>query len=182
MNDRAGATPPEHTLANIVHMAETEIAATAPLETPFEPLRWIGAYKIFKAVLALIAGLMVLRLMHRDLPAVAVRWMHRLHIEAHSEVGKLILHRVVMIKARSLGWLAIGLFAYVPLAVAEGWGLIFRKIWAEWLTVVTTAALIPVEIREVITRFTWPRLTLFVLNVTVVIYLLIRLRRDRHRH
>ena len=49
-------------------------------------------------VLALIAGLMVLRLMHLDLPTVALRLMERLHIEPGSGLGKQILHRLLRVK------------------------------------------------------------------------------------
>jgi uncharacterized membrane protein (DUF2068 family) len=163
-------------------MAETEDDSTAPLETPFEPLRWIGTYKILKGVLALIAALLLLRLMHRNLPEVALHWMAKLHIEPQSEIGKIVLHRILLIKNRSIGWVAIGLFAYIPLTCAEGIGLMLRKVWAEWLTIVTTAALIPLEVREVILRLTWLRVLLLVLNICVLIYLIVRIRRDRHRH
>lgn len=156
--------------------------ATAPLERPFEPLRWIGLYKICKGVLALIGGLLLLRLMHRNLPDLAVHWMERLHIEQHSALGRLILHRLLSIHNRNIAWLAAGLFGYVPLAFAEGIGLMLRKVWAEWLTLVLTFALIPVEVREVILRPTWLRVLILVLNIAVLIYLIVRLRRDRRRH
>lgn len=159
-----------------------DLDSTAPLEQPFEPLRWIGAYKIFKGVLALIGGLLLLRLMHRNLPDLALHWMERVGIEQHSALGKLILHRLLLIHHRNIAWLAAALFAYLPLACAEGVGLMLRKVWAEWLTVVTTFALIPFEVREIILRPTWPRVLILILNILVLIYLIVRIRRDRHRH
>lgn len=160
-------------------MMETEVERTAPLQKPFEPLRWIGTYKILKGVLSLVGGLLVLRVMHQNLPEVAIRWMHSLRIEPDSLVGRTVLHRIILIKQRSLGWLAIALFAYVPLTCVEGIGLMLRKVWAEWITLVTTFALIPLEIREVIRRPTPLRGLILVLNVTVLVYLIVRLRRDR---
>ncbi|HEY2585432.1 MAG TPA: DUF2127 domain-containing protein [Tepidisphaeraceae bacterium] len=156
--------------------------STAPLEKPIEPLRWIGAYKIFKGLLALIGGLLLLRLMHRDLPAMAVHWMEKVGVRPHSALGKLILHRLLSIHDRNIAWIAAGLFGYIPLACAEGIGLILRKVWAEWLTVVTTFALIPFEVREIVLRPTWLRVLILVLNILVLIYLVVRIRRDRHRH
>jgi uncharacterized membrane protein (DUF2068 family) len=162
-------------------MAEAENGSTAPLETPFEPLRWIGTYKILKGVLSIIAGLLVLRVMHRGLPDIADRWMVRLHIEPQSALGQIILHRIVGIKRASLGWLAIGLFAYTPLTCIEGIGLLLRKVWAEWITLFTTAGLIPLEIHEIIRKPTGLRILMLVLNVMVLIYLIVRLHRDRLR-
>jgi len=163
-------------------MTEPGRTSTAPLETPFEPLRWIGTYKIFKGVLALIGGILLLRLMHRNLPEIAEHLMERLQIQPQSALGHVILHRVLLIKNRSIGLLAAALFAYVPLTCAEGIGLMLRKLWAEWLTVVTTAALIPVEAREILLRANWIRVSLLLANIAVLIYLIIRIRRDRHRH
>lgn len=147
----------------------------------FEPLRWIGAYKLLKAALAIVGGLIVLRLTHRDLPEVASHWMERLRIDPDGTIGKFISQRVLLIHARSLSFLAAWLFGYAVVGTIEGVGLIMRKTWAEWLTVVTTAALIPVEIWEFAKRFTWVRMTILLLNIAVVIYLVWRLRSDRHK-
>jgi uncharacterized membrane protein (DUF2068 family) len=162
-------------------MADTENGSTAPLEHPYEPLRWIGSYKIAKGILALIGGLLLLRLMHRNLPEIAEHWMARLHIVPQSELGQTILTRILAIKKGNMGWVAVGLFAYVPITCIEGIGLILRKVWAEWITLVTTFALIPVEVHEVMRRVTWLRVLILILNIIVAIYLIVRLRRDRQR-
>ena len=143
-----------------------------------EPLRWIGGYKLVKGAMALIMALIVLRWTHQDLPEVAARLMERFHITSESAVGHFISEKVIQIHSQSLRLVAIGLFAYTVLAAVEGIGLIMRKTWAEWLTIVTTAGLIPVEIYEFAKHFTWVRLGILVLNVGVVIYLVVRLKRD----
>jgi len=38
-------------------MAETDVRLAPPHRTDFDPLRWIGAYKLLKAVLAVVGGL-----------------------------------------------------------------------------------------------------------------------------
>jgi uncharacterized membrane protein (DUF2068 family) len=161
-------------------MAQTSDDSTAePTSTAIEPLRWIGAYKLLKAALSLIAALLILRLMHRDLPEVAQRWMARLHIEPQSLVGKVILNRILLVKKGSLGLAAGALLAYVPLGVAEGIGLILRKVWAEWLALIITAALIPLEVYEIVQRPTALRVLILIANLAVLVYLIVRLRRDR---
>lgn len=156
--------------------------APPPAISRFEPLRWIGAYKILKGVLSLIGGLLVLRLMHRDLPEIVSNWMTRLGIRPHSALGHFILRKVIAIHGRELSTLSRLLFGYTAVAFVEGIGLIMRQTWAEWLTVVTTAALIPYEILEFTRRFTWVRATILLLNILVVIYLIWRIRLDRQKH
>jgi len=148
-----------------------------------EPLRWIGAYKLLKAALALVGALLVLRIEHRNLPAVAVRWMNRLNIDVHSRFGHYVLRHVLEIKHSQMEWAAVLLFAYTAIGIVEGLGLILRKTWAEWLTVVTTTALIPYEIYRLSHRRDWLHATIVVLNILVVWYLVWRIRRDqRKRH
>ena len=160
-------------------MAETE-TRPAPRQRPqIDPLRWIGAYKLFKALLAVVGGLMVLRLMHRNLPDMAAKWIGRLHIDPDSHAGHLLLRAAVEFKPHRLSWVAGILFVYVPLFVIEGIGLIRRKLWAEWLTVVNTAILIPPEVYELTRRITWVRILILVVNVVVVLYLILRIWRDR---
>ncbi|HSZ60103.1 MAG TPA: DUF2127 domain-containing protein [Tepidisphaeraceae bacterium] len=147
----------------------------------FEPLRWIGSYKLLKALLALIAGLMVLRLLHRDLPEVATKWLSRLDIDPSSRFGAFVLKKVIALHARNLSWAAAALFAYTVVAAVEGIGLLMRRAWAEWLTVVTTATMIPLEIWECARRFTSVRLAIVLMNVAVVVYLIWRIRRDQKK-
>jgi uncharacterized membrane protein (DUF2068 family) len=56
-----------------------------------------------------------------------------------------------------------------------------RKVWAEWITLATTTALIPVEVHEVLRRLTWVRVVILTLNIAVAIYLIVRLHHDRKR-
>jgi uncharacterized membrane protein (DUF2068 family) len=146
-----------------------------------EPLRWIGAYKLVKAAMALFMALVVLRWAHRDLPEVASHWMERLHITAESRLGRFISQKVILIHAQSLMRAAIFLFVYATVASVEGIGLLMRKTWAEWLTALTTAGFIPFEIYEFEKRFTWVRLAILLLNVGVVVYLVWRIKRDQRK-
>jgi len=72
--------------------------------------------------------------------------------------------------------LAIGAFAYALLEGTEGVGLAMRRRWAEYLTVLATAALIPFEAYEVVHRVTVFRAGALLLNLAVVGYLAYRKR------
>jgi uncharacterized membrane protein (DUF2068 family) len=68
---------------------------------------------------------------------------------------------------------------YAGLFATEGVGLWRERRWAEYLTVIATGSLIPFEIWEVAHRPTPIRFVTFFVNVAVVIYLIVRLRRPR---
>ena len=73
------------------------------------------------------------------------------------------------------------LFAAIALAYAfieglEAVGLWYGKRWAEYLTLIVTASLLPIEMYEMTHRLTPFKVTAFIVNVAVVAYLLIAKR------
>jgi uncharacterized membrane protein (DUF2068 family) len=79
--------------------------------------------------------------------------------------------------------LAIGLvaLAYGGLEIVEGVGLWMRRRWAEYLTVIATALFIPLEIWELAHRPSVLKAGGLVINVLVVAYLIVMLRRRARR-
>ena len=70
-----------------------------------------------------------------------------------------------------------GAFAYAALFLTEGTGLMLRKRWAEWLTIVATASLMPFEIYEIVKEVTALRVGALVVNAAVVVYLIVKVKR-----
>jgi uncharacterized membrane protein (DUF2068 family) len=65
---------------------------------------------------------------------------------------------------------------YAGLFLTEGTGLLFRKRWAEWLTIVATSSLMPLEVYELVKQFTSVRLLALLVNAAVVLYLIYLVR------
>jgi len=78
-------------------------------------------------------------------------------------------------------WVTLG---YIALVVVEGVGLWRRQRWAEWLVVIAGACLIPVEIWELAGSSSHKLIVAAatVLNVGVVWYLAVQLRRTHAPH
>lgn len=72
-----------------------------------------------------------------------------------------------------------GLFG--NLHVIEGVGLWLKKHWAEYLTVASTAALVPFELIELLRNQHLLELVVLTLNVAVVVFLVRRLQMRRAR-
>ena len=75
--------------------------------------------------------------------------------------------------------LEAGTFFYALLHVIEGTGLILGKDWAGYLVIVATSSLVPFEIYEIAHKISLLRIAIFVLNVGIVIYLIVTLRKER---
>lgn len=57
------------------------------------------------------------------------------------------------------------------LELVEGGGLFYRKRWAEWLTVIATSLLIPLEVYELVRHPSLLKAGGVAVNVAIVIYL-----------
>jgi len=86
-----------------------------------------------------------------------------------AKLGRLRKHEVQL-----FGVLAIG---YAALEITEGVGLFYRKRWAEWLTVVATSLLVPIEVYELVRHPSWLKAGGIVVNIAIVAYLVRVVRR-----
>ncbi|WSQ11902.1 DUF2127 domain-containing protein [Streptomyces sp. NBC_01231] len=66
---------------------------------------------------------------------------------------------------------AVLLLAYALIELVEAVGLWYVKRWAEYLTVVATAAFLPLEIYELTERISWLKIATLVLNILAVVYI-----------
>lgn len=71
---------------------------------------------------------------------------------------------------------AVLLLAYALIELVEAVGLWYAKRWAEYLTVVATAAFLPLEIYELTEHISWLKIATLVLNVLAVVYILLAKR------
>ena len=69
-------------------------------------------------------------------------------------------------------------FFYAALFAAEGIGLYLRKHWAEYIVVIVTGSLLPLEIYELFVKLAWWKFAAVVGNLLIVAYLIHRLLLD----
>jgi uncharacterized membrane protein (DUF2068 family) len=136
----------------------------------------IGAFKLFKAVLLVAVGVGAIRLLHKDVASTAIHWTQVLRVDPDNRFVHGILVRIFRVTPKQLKELSVGTFLYAALFATEGIGLLLRKRWAEYFTIVTTGGFIPVEVYELVRHFTTPKLVIAFVNVLIVWYLVARVR------
>jgi uncharacterized membrane protein (DUF2068 family) len=67
--------------------------------------------------------------------------------------------------------IAVGTLIYSLFALVEGVGLMFRVPWAGWLSIGESAFFIPIEVFELLHRFTWVVFAIMIFNIFIVWYL-----------
>ena len=137
----------------------------------------IAVFKLFKAALLLLVGFGLLELMHADIAAVFSLLLESLHINTDTRLVHALMLKVDALQPHSIliaGAISLG---YAALLLAEGIGLWLELSWAAYLTVVSTSALVPFEVYEIIERVTLPRIILLAVNLVIVLYLVKQLKR-----
>ncbi len=121
-------------------------------------------------------GIGLLHLLHKDVEETTLHWINMLRIDPDNHYVHRGLARVFRVTPKQLKELSVGTFLYAALFLTEGTGLMLRKRWAEYFTIITTASLIPLEIYELFKHFTSVKLLVLAINVAIVIYLVKRVR------
>ena len=142
-------------------------------------LKIIGVLKLISGATALLVGVGVFRFLGHDPGPHAERIITHLGLDPNNHIIHEAISRITGIDRAHLRALEIGTFFYAGLHTVEGIGLILGYHWAEYLVIVATGSLIPFEIYEIARKFTLVRVALFVVNVAIVIYLILTLRKDR---
>ena len=157
----------------------TTIERTSAKEASSTGILLIGLFKLFKGALLFAVGIGALKLLHKNIADVVAHWTDVLRVDPDSRFIHPLLAKVLPLTPKQLKELSAGTFFYAGLLSIEGIGLLMRKHWAEYFTVITTAALIPLEIYELVRHFTAAKVAVLVINVAIVVYLIMRLRNRR---
>jgi uncharacterized membrane protein (DUF2068 family) len=136
----------------------------------------IGLFKLFKALLLIAVGIGAIRFLHKDLSSTVQHWVQVLRVDPDNRYVHGIIVRIFRVTPKQLRELSVGTFIYAGLFLTEGFGLLLRKHWAEYFTIITTGLFIPLEIYEVARHFTVTKLVVTVVNVLIVWYLVARVR------
>jgi uncharacterized membrane protein (DUF2068 family) len=137
----------------------------------------IALFKLIKGVLLIIAGIGALKLLHRDVAETVSHWIDILRVDPDNRLIHSLLARVVSVTPKQLEAASAGTFIYAALLLTEGTGLLLRKRWAEYFTIITTAGLIPLEVYEIHRHLTAAKIVVLLLNIAIVIYLIARVWR-----
>jgi len=149
--------------------------------TPSRGLRLIAAFKLFKGLVLFAVGIGAVKLLHKDVAFEVERWADLFRVDPNNHYIHHLLERFSILDDRKLKELGVGTFFYSALLLTEGTGLLLAKRWAEYFTIIVTSSFMPPEIYELTKRASWARLVVLILNIIVVAYLVIELRRNHKK-
>lgn len=139
----------------------------------------IVVFKLLKGLILLAVGIGALTLLHDNVAGQVTHWIEVLRVDPQNHFIHALIRKLWAVDDKKLVAISAGTFFYAALVLTEGIGLALRKKWAEYFTIFVTASLIPLEIYELVHKLSFMKIAVIAVNVAVVIYLAIDLRKAK---
>jgi uncharacterized membrane protein (DUF2068 family) len=139
-------------------------------------LRTIALYKLVKVLLLLAVAYGELRLRDASIATKLLSWAQARPYGLEHRIVTQLLEWFSGLSVSRIHALRIVTLVYAAVFAVEGVGLWMQKRWAEWLTTIITASLIPLEGWEMFFRPTIGKALILLANIAVVAYLVWHVR------
>jgi uncharacterized membrane protein (DUF2068 family) len=129
-------------------------------------------YKTFTATVLTITAIAIL-LSLKNFPEMQ-SWAEDLVLAGRQGIIKWIVEHVVQLSPKTFVFGAVAMLFYAALSGLEAIGLWYEKAWGRWLILISIGISIPVEIYELSKGFSWMKLVVFLLNIGIFAYVLLK--------
>jgi uncharacterized membrane protein (DUF2068 family) len=140
-------------------------------------LKLIALERLVRGVLLLVAGGYLVTHLGSNFGRTVEHLMRDVELDPRRPFLHRIVERLHRLHAGTVLVTGIAAIGYGVLELVEGWGLWRDRLWAEYLTVIATALLIPLELVELVRKPSVLKAAGIAVNVLIVAYLAWRLRR-----
>ena len=124
-----------------------------------------------KGLFVLGAGLGLLSLIHRDVQGLADAVVQHFHLNPASRYPRIFLEAATKVTDTGLWLLAMTALLYALARFVEAYGLWYRRRWAQWFAIVTSALYLPIESYELLQGVTAVKAIFFLVNVAIILLL-----------
>jgi uncharacterized membrane protein (DUF2068 family) len=147
------------------------IDATGHSHKERQALRAIAVFEAVKGLAALLAGLGLLSLLHRDLHHLAQMLISHFGLDPGQRYPAVLLHYADVLQDANRRSLVLLLTAYIAVRFAEAYGLWFARPWGEWLAALAGAIYVPFEVRHLLHKPSWMGAAVLIFNLLMVAFL-----------
>ena len=158
-------------------MTRKETTGKQRTDSPDGLLKTIAVFKLTKALLLAGIGFGALKLVNPDTAHQAERWVTGFAWHLGNRGLPAVQAGLAHLQASRLPMVGAVALLYAALFAVEGVGLWMARPWAEYLTIIATTSFVPFEVYELVRHVTWPRVVTLVVNLLVVAYLIVNVRR-----
>ena len=166
-------------MATGVHIQEQTESTVGTRRRHNRGLLLIGVWKLLEAAFFFLVGIGAFHLVHKDLSDEALQLAGRLRIDPDGRLVTWVMDHIDTVTSHRLKQIGFATFFYAGIRIAEGWGLVLEKTWAEWLVIGVTVAFLPWEVYEILRHMDWIRVAILLINLGVLGYLIWWMKRVR---
>ena len=134
-------------------------------------VRAVAIVEACKAALVLLVGFGLLALIHRDVQALAEKFVRHSHLNPAGKYPRIFIDASERVTDANLWFLAALATLYSVVRAIEAYGLWHERRWAEWFALASSAIYLPVEVYELMHKFGPVKSSIFITNVVVVLYM-----------
>jgi len=146
-------------------------------------VRTVATLEFAKGMVVVLAGMGVFHMRHRDIWGVAESLLEFFHVNPHQHYVGVFIDLVYQVSDVRLWVIAVVAAVYVTLRFIEAYGLWYIRPWAEWLAIASGTIYVPFEVLDLISRPSWLRLLVMVVNIGIVFYMVtLRLEARKQCH
>ncbi len=136
-------------------------------------LRAVASLEALKGLLAIVAGIGLFTLLHKDLGDVAENIVEALHLNPAHRIAQAFINAADRVSETRIVTFACIAFGYALIRFIEAYGLWHARAWAEWFAIISGSAYLPWEILEVAKHpHHLIRWAVLVINIIVVLYMI----------
>lgn len=139
-------------------------------------MRAVAVFEAAKGALVLLAGFGVLKLLHRDIHALAIELIEHLHLDPTKKLPQLFINGASGLTDVQLWLVALLAVVYAVVRFIEAYGLWNGRRWAEWFALVSGAIYLPFEIYELTRGVEAIKVGALAINILVIVYMAFMLR------
>jgi uncharacterized membrane protein (DUF2068 family) len=162
-------------MSSIVH---SKVAPAEPNPgASLQVLRAVASLELTKGMIVLLAACGVLLLMRREDPwDIADGLLHLLHISPDHHFAQVFLDWADSLTSAKIWTVAIAALSYSVLRFVEAYGLWYARAWAEWIALISGTVYLPFEIYKLVHKQNLFHISVFLINVAVVLYMVYALK------
>jgi uncharacterized membrane protein (DUF2068 family) len=134
-------------------------------------LRGVAIFEAGKGIIALVAGIWLLTLRHKDMGHIAERLLGLLHIAPHRHFSERVVGAAEKLNAHAIWIIFAGILVYVTVRWVEAVGLWLEKEWAEWFALLSGCLYLPWELYAISRHATALKWGIFLVNILIVLYM-----------
>jgi uncharacterized membrane protein (DUF2068 family) len=138
----------------------------------------IGCGKLLKALLLVFFAMELHHLLDPNFAEKMASAFHHIRVDPGNRHIHDFIAKCTGISAKRLNEIRLGSYLYAALFATEGIGLVLRKRWAEYMTVITTSLLLPMEGFEIfVGTHKLAKIVVILINMAIVVYLVLQLKK-----